>query len=116
MLRSEQPLSVVMPTFLEWLARNLAHITETTKTPYHPGILNSFVQARTDAILFILVLVAHNGFSFDFPILLAEVERRVELNVANFVSSNVHFSDTLHMLKKVLHNNNTSCFIVLHTI
>ncbi len=26
--------------------------------------------------IYIVVLVAHNGFAFDFPILLAEVERR----------------------------------------
>jgi len=49
------------------------------------------------------VLVAHNGFAFDFPILLAEVERRVELQLTLFRSANIHFSDTLPLLRKVLY-------------
>ena len=49
-----------------------------------------------------LVLVAHNGFAFDFPILLAEVERRPELDLFNFRTGNVHFSDTLPLLRKVV--------------
>ena len=48
-----------------------------------------------------LVLVAHNGFAFDFPILLAEVERHPELDLFNFQTGNVHFSDTLPLLRKV---------------
>ena len=49
-----------------------------------------------------LVLVAHNGFAFDFPILLAEVERHPELDLFNFRTGNVHFSDTLPLLRKVV--------------
>ena len=48
------------------------------------------------------VLVAHNGFSFDFPILMAEVERRPrELNIEDFTAKNIHFSDSLPLLRKV---------------
>ena len=50
-----------------------------------------------------LVLVAHNGFAFDFPILLAEVERRPNvLEVSAFEDGNIHFSDSLPLLRKVL--------------
>ena len=51
--------------------------------------------------IFYTVLVAHNGFQFDFPILFAEVERRQTLELSAFESSDIHFADTLHQLKKV---------------
>ena len=57
MLRSERPLSVVFP-FLDWVITITSHVSDATHTLHYP------------------VLVAHNGFAFDFPILLAEVERR----------------------------------------
>ncbi len=53
--------------------------------------------------LCLLVLVAHNGFAFDFPILLAEVEQKAELQLTLFQSANMHFSDTLPLLRKVLY-------------
>lgn len=56
-------------------------------------IMNLFLNA---------VLVAHNGFSFDYPILLAEVERRPrDLAISTLEASNVHFSDTLPLLRMV---------------
>ena len=43
-----------------------------------------------------VVLLSHNGFSFDFPVLLAEVERRPQqLNVSTFLAHHIHFGDTL---------------------
>ena len=49
-----------------------------------------------------LVLVSHNGYRFDFPILLAEIERRPEkLALTQLVTHNIHFSDTLGHLKTV---------------
>ena len=48
------------------------------------------------------VLVAHNGYRFDFPILLAETERRPEkLALSQLSSHRIHFSDTLGYLKQV---------------
>ena len=45
------------------------------------------------------VLVAHNGFVFDFRILAAEVERRnLELQ---FNRADLGFADTLYELQKV---------------
>ena len=50
-----------------------------------------------------VVLLAHNGFAFDFPVLFAEVERRPsDLAVADFERRNIHFSDTLPLLRKVI--------------
>ena len=48
------------------------------------------------------VLVAHNGFAYDFLLLLAEIERRPKhLNMQEFVNRNVHFADTLPHLHQV---------------
>ena len=46
------------------------------------------------------VLVAHNGYNFDYPILLAEMERH-EINPKCFERNNIHFSDTLYSLRQV---------------
>ena len=61
------------------------------------SLLSWYVTIHVVYIIIVctLVLVAHNGFAFDFPILLAEVERRPELDLFNFRTGNVHFSDTL---------------------
>ena len=49
-----------------------------------------------------IVLVAHNGNTFDFPMLFAEVERRPGvLSMAVFEERKIHFSDTLPHLRKV---------------
>ena len=48
-----------------------------------------------------VVLLAHNGFKFDFPILLAEIERRPEqLDTSCLARHRVHFADTLPVLRK----------------
>ena len=50
----------------------------------------------------IVVLVAHNGFSFDYPILMSEVESREDLSLSLFYSNDVHFSDSLPLLRAVI--------------
>ena len=48
------------------------------------------------------VLVAHNGFEFDFPILLAEIDRRPrDLSCNHLVAQHLHFADTLPHLRQV---------------
>ena len=48
---------------------------------------------------FYLVLVAHNGFMFDFRILVADVQRWGMLE--QFSSAHLAYADTLFELKKV---------------
>ena len=49
-----------------------------------------------------LVLVAHNGFAFDFPILFAEVERCPRhLSLSTFTDQRIHFADTLYHLRQL---------------
>lgn len=41
-----------------------------------------------------VVLVAHNGFVFDFPMLINEIERTPNISTSTLVTMNIHFSDT----------------------
>ena len=47
------------------------------------------------------MIVAHNGYKFDFPLLLAEINRRSGLSTDCLTTSKSHFSDTLVYLRKV---------------
>ena len=100
MLRGERPLSAVFPSFIDWLATTTAHVSEVTGTPHYPGKTGLLHTTIPSTYHFHSVLVAHNGFSFDFPVLMAEVERRPErrpesLATSIFEANNIHFSDTL---------------------
>ena len=54
-------------------------------------------------MLYSTVLVAHNGLMYDFPLLLAEIERRPkDLSTVHLVHHNVHFADTLPHLWQVV--------------
>ena len=56
----------------------------------------------------LLVLVAHNGYKFDFPMLLAEISRRPhQLKIDALVSHNIHFADTLTHLKQSKKDGNS---------
>lgn len=58
--------------------------------------------------------MAHNGFTFDFPILFAEVERRSEtLDISVFEKHHIHFGDTLPLLKKVNNNSNDTTIAII---
>lgn len=101
MLRSEKPLSVIFPLFMEWIAATMTLVRDTTGKSYYPGMMKSRCMLKSE-VFFNVVLVAHNGFAFDFPVLFAEVERRpTDLSTSSFVDGNVHFSDTLPVLRKV---------------
>ena len=83
MICDERGLTVVFPDFLDWL------IT-TQHCWWHPGIQWCIT------VVVSTVLVAHNGFSSDFPILFAEVERRPDqLSASIFETDSIHFADTL---------------------
>ncbi len=101
-LRSERPLSVVLPQFLEWLNSAVAHVSDATCTVHYPGmyyIQPLFTYIVTYSVT--VVLVAHNGFAFDFPFVMAEVENRDNLSMSLFTSNSIHFSDSLPLLRSV---------------
>ena len=43
MLRSERPLSVVLPLFLEWVATSISYVSDVTHTPHYPGTIYMYV-------------------------------------------------------------------------
>ncbi len=106
MLRNEQPLSLVLLQFLQWVTSVTAEVSDATSTSHFPGIAIDLFSNVFDLLHFNIhvVLVAHNGFSFDFPILLSEVESR-DIPLSIFENHNVHFSDPLPLLRVVIKFN-----------
>ena len=103
MLRSEKPFSVLFQSFLHWIESTVKYVSDTT-TLHYPGMqinLTSSLQ-QIFYLHFHAVLVTHNGFGFDFPVLLAEVERRPRQFASSiFEDHNINFSDTLPLLRKI---------------
>jgi DNA polymerase III alpha subunit (gram-positive type) len=89
MLKEERPLCIVLPEFLKWLV-DTAKEASDENTVYYP------------------VLVAHNGFTFDYPMLLAEIKRTPEISFQSLKESNIHFADTLPHLRKVVFQYQTN--------
>ncbi len=96
MLRNEQPLSHVLAQFLLLVTSVNAEVSDSTSTTHFPGSKLYLLFFYTN-----IVLVAHNGFSYDFPILFSEVEKR-EIPLSTFETNNIHFSDSLPLLRMVI--------------
>ena len=77
MLLAEPPFRHVLEEFLAWISSTLQEVEQWQELKYFP------------------VLVAHNGFVFDFLILLSELHRR-NIPFNRLVSLNLHFADTLY--------------------
>ena len=75
MLYYEKPFTVVFQELLSWINDCINEIQQNSKTSYFPGmnLLLSISLKLNECIH--TVLVAHNGFTFDFRILAAEIER-----------------------------------------
>ena len=90
MLVTEPPFRHVLEEFLQWIygiIRIVDKVYELQDVKYY------------------LVLVAHNGFNFDFLILLSELHRRnIPFNRLAFI--NLHFADTDYDCKKQVKCNN----------
>ena len=67
-----------------------APIIPVSSSNYHPGFI----------ITTQIVLVAHNGYAFDFPLLLSEIERRPTTLTFSALET-IQFSDTLPFLQQV---------------
>lgn len=104
-LLGQPPLSVVLRELLQWITNTTEEHNHNTGRTHFPGIspdLNEFQDSLILLLLLLTVLVAHNGFKFDFPLLFAEIDRREEhLNTSILCTNNIHFGDTLVWLKQV---------------
>jgi len=81
--------------------------------PSFPAVLEMFLRWINDVVeevnthynlVHYPVLVAHNGFTFDFPILLAELHRR-RILFNRLRSINLHFADTYFECKRLVKDN-----------
>lgn len=99
MLYYEKPFTVVFKELLSWINDCITEIQQTSKSSHFPG-MNLLLRISLKLIEYIhTVLVAHNGFTFDFRILAADIERR---NLKHkLYSANLKFADTLFDLQKV---------------
>jgi len=68
-LFNQPTFTIVFKNFIDWI-ETCVNAAQQTGIPYYPGIhyCNYFTCC--------IVLVAHNGFTFDFIFLVAEVKRR----------------------------------------
>ena len=90
MLVTEPPFRHVLEEFLQWIygiIRIVDKVYELQDVKYYP------------------VLVAHNGFNFDFLILLSELHRR-NIPFNRLASINLYFADTYYDCKKQVKCNN----------
>eukprot|EP00731_Ephydatia_muelleri_P000697 Em0001g697a len=85
MLKQKEPFKVVFTHFLMWIDTTVAEVFKTTGVAHIP------------------VLVAHNGFCFDFRILFAEMQRH---KMSCDIIRQIHFADTLHLLRQAKKSNN----------
>ena len=99
MLYYENPFTVVLEELLCWISDCITEIQQHSEASYYLD-MNLLLSIKTEYIH--TVLVTHNGFTFNFRILAAEIEchnLKHELD-----SSNLMFADALFDLQKVHHN------------
>ena len=74
----------------------------------------AFILILPDHLLYrCVVLVAHNGFKFDFMLLLSELARRPEhFSTSLLEEHNIRLGDTLPLLQRVLYNTNIIFIII----
>lgn len=81
MLYNQPTFSNVFQKFIKWIEHCLLEVQQQKEVSYHP------------------VLVAHNGFAFDFLFLVAEVKRRKLDEI--FSTADLYYADTLHDARRV---------------
>ena len=86
-LQNQPPLSDVLDRFCSWIEDKVNEVERLTGNTYVP------------------VLVAHSGSSFDFPLLMAEVERSNSALIGKFFSLNLHFADTFLTCSALKHTS-----------
>ena len=91
MLYYEKPFTVVFQELLSWINDTINEIQGNCESRYFPG-MHSIVLVIVVLKCLYTVLVAHNGFAFDYRILTAEVEHR---NLRHELHDNLMFADTL---------------------
>ena len=99
MLYNQPTFTNVFQQFIKWIEHCVQEVQQQKVVSYHPGMY-CFLRL----VLFLYqsycsVLVAHNGFGFDFLFLVAEVKRR-RLD-DTFSRANLYYADTLYDSRRV---------------
>ena len=108
MLVGQPSFSTVFIKFLKWIEQCVEEACCGNNDKYCPGICvyayTVYVHLYIAVLVsFYLVLVAHNGFDFDFPFLMEEI-RRCNLK-ESFEKVDLWFADTLYDANRVSSNN-----------
>ena len=93
-LFNQPNFSTVLTNFTQWI-NTCVDEAQLSDVPYYPGLFHiTWVNFTSHT-----VLVAHNGFPFDFIFLVAEVKCRELDEIFNGIT--LYFADTLHDAKRV---------------
>lgn len=90
---------MVFKEFTDWMTKKTAKISEMNRTQYQPG-KHLFFFPLVCNVLQHAVLVSHNGYVYNFRILISEMKRH-DIDSSIFREQNISFSDTLNHLRKV---------------
>ena len=96
MLTGKKSFSDVFAEFLQWIDATVNEFTPSNDVRVIPGETMSF---HYDILILQAVLVAYNGFRFDYPITLAEIQRN-SLSFEAITSRSIHFADTYDLLQR----------------
>ena len=99
MLEGKPPFSTVFRELFEWIEQCVREAS-SKKDLYYPGML--FIHCMPLVlciVLYLIVLIAHNGFGFHYLFLMAEIKRHNSELI--FSTSEVWFADTLYNCRRV---------------
>lgn len=85
LLQHEKPLSVVLPEFLKWISITTKEVAEQAGASHYSGTISK-TDFFTMSFFLSAVMVAHNGFKYDFSLLAEIMQTPKELNTANVIS------------------------------
>ena len=98
-LFNQPNFTTVLTNFIGWI-NTCVNEAQQSGVSYYPGIPSSCMSTIIICYsITLVVLVAHNGFPFDFVFLVAEVNRRKLDEIFNSIP--LYFADTLHDAKRV---------------
>lgn len=94
---------MVFKEFTDWMTKKTAKISEMNRTQYQPGKHKdlSVLLSLSSTCLQYAVLVSHNGYVYNFRLLISEMKRH-DIDSSIFREQNISFSDTLDHLRKVV--------------
>ena len=82
-----------LEAFCKWIAKQMEPAGAEAGTKHYPGIASDQHHQNYIVILEFTVLVAHNGYPFDYRVILSNMARH-EVDLSWFKRHNVKFADS----------------------